>query len=49
MMFWRRRIFARLRVGFTYEEIANEERVTITRIRQIASKGAATARSRQRR
>jgi hypothetical protein len=38
MMFRRRRIFARLRVGFTYEEIANEERVTITRIRQIASK-----------
>jgi hypothetical protein len=38
MMFRRRRIFARLREGFTYEEIANEERVTITRIRQIASK-----------
>ena len=38
MMFRRRRIFARLREGFTYEEIANEERVTITRIRQIVSK-----------
>jgi predicted transcriptional regulator len=33
----RRRIFARLREGFTYEEIANEEGVTITRIRQIVS------------
>ena len=38
MMFRRRRIFVRLRAGFTYEEIANEERVTITRIRQIVSK-----------
>ena len=38
MMFRRRRIFARLREGFTYEEIANEEGVTITRIRQIVSK-----------
>jgi hypothetical protein len=38
MMFRRRRIFVRLREGFTYEEIANEERVTITRIRQIVSK-----------
>jgi hypothetical protein len=38
MMFRRRRIFARLREGFTYEEIASEERVTITRIRQIVSK-----------
>ena len=37
MMFRRRRIFARLREGFTYEEIANEEGVTITRIRQIVS------------
>ena len=38
MMFRRRRIFARMREGFTYEEIANEEGVTITRIRQIVSK-----------
>jgi hypothetical protein len=38
MMFRRRRIFVRLREGLTYEEIANEERVTITRIRQIVSK-----------
>jgi hypothetical protein len=37
MMFRRRRIFVRLREGFTYEEIANEEGVTITRIRQIVS------------
>jgi predicted transcriptional regulator len=37
MMFRRRRIFAQLREGFTYEEIANEEGVTITRIRQIVS------------
>jgi uncharacterized protein YdbL (DUF1318 family) len=38
MTFRRRRIFAGLREGFTYEEIANEEGVTITRIRQIVSK-----------
>ena len=37
MMFRRRRIFARLREGFTYEEIASQEGVTITRIRQIVS------------
>ncbi len=37
MMFRRRRIFARLREGFTYEEIANQEGVTITRIRQIVA------------
>jgi predicted transcriptional regulator len=37
MMFRRRRIFARLCEGLTYEEIANEEGVTITRIRQIVS------------
>jgi hypothetical protein len=37
MLFRRRRIFARLREGFTYEEIASEERVSITRIRQIVS------------
>jgi transcriptional regulator with XRE-family HTH domain len=38
MMFRRRRIFARLREGWTYEEIANGEGVSITRIRQIVSK-----------
>jgi hypothetical protein len=38
MMFRRNRIFARLREGFTYEEIASEERVTVTRIRQIVAK-----------
>ena len=37
MMFRRRRIFAQLREGFTYQEIASEEGVTITRIRQIVS------------
>src|SRR6202521_1495753 len=37
MMFRRRRIFAQLREGWTYEEIANGEGVTITRIRQIVS------------
>jgi DNA-directed RNA polymerase sigma subunit (sigma70/sigma32) len=37
MMFRRRRIFAQLREGFTYQEIAAEEGVTITRIRQIVS------------
>ena len=37
MMFRRRRIFARLREGWTYEEIASGEGVTITRIRQIVS------------
>jgi hypothetical protein len=37
MMFRRRRIFAQLREGFTYQEIANEEGVTVTRIRQIVS------------
>jgi transcriptional regulator with XRE-family HTH domain len=37
MMFRKWRIFARLRAGFTYEEIADEEGVTITRIRQIVS------------
>jgi hypothetical protein len=35
MMFRRRRIFARLREGWTYEEIANGEGVTITRIRLL--------------
>ena len=37
MMFRRRRIFAQLREGFTYEEIANEEGVSSSRIRQIVS------------
>ena len=37
MMFRRRRIFARLREGFTYEEIANEEGLSLSRIRQIVS------------
>ena len=38
MMFRRRRIFAQLREGFTYEEIAAEERVSLSRIRQIVSR-----------
>ena len=38
MMFRRRRIFAQLREGFTYEEIAAEEGVSSSRIRQIVSK-----------
>jgi len=33
----RERIFARLRAGWAYEEIAREERVTIRRVRQIVS------------
>jgi uncharacterized protein YdbL (DUF1318 family) len=37
MMFRRRRIFAQLREGFTYEEIAAEEGVSTSRIRQIVS------------
>jgi hypothetical protein len=37
MMFRRRRVFARLREGFTYDEIANEEGVSSARIRQIVS------------
>jgi transcriptional regulator with XRE-family HTH domain len=37
MMFRRRRIFARLREGFTYDEIAAEEGVSPSRIRQIVS------------
>ncbi len=37
MMFRRRRVFASLREGFTYEEIANEEGVSPSRIRQIVS------------
>ena len=37
MMFRRRRIFVKLREGFTYEEIAAEEGVSPSRIRQIVS------------
>jgi hypothetical protein len=37
MMFRRRRIFAQLREGFTYEEIASEEGVSPSRIRQTVS------------
>jgi hypothetical protein len=37
MMFRRRRIFAQLREGFTYDEIAAEEGVSSSRIRQIVS------------
>jgi hypothetical protein len=37
MIFRRRRIFAQLREGFTYEEIAAEEGVSSSRIRQIVS------------
>ena len=37
MMFRRRRVFAQLREGFTYEEIAPEEGVSASRIRQIVS------------
>ncbi len=36
-MFRRRRVFAQLREGFTYEEIAAEEGVSASRIRQIVS------------
>jgi hypothetical protein len=36
-MFRRRRIFAKLREGFTYEEIASEEGVSLSRIRQIVT------------
>ena len=37
LMFRRRRIFAQLREGFTYEEIAAEEGVSASRIRQIVA------------
>ena len=37
MTFRRRRIFAQLREGFTYDEIAREEGVSPGRIRQIVS------------
>ena len=38
MMFRRRRIFASLREGFTYDEIAADEGVSPSRIRQIVSR-----------
>jgi hypothetical protein len=37
LMFRRRRIFAQLREGFTYAEIAAEEGVSVSRVRQIVS------------
>ncbi len=37
MIFRRRRVFARLREGFTYHEIAAEEGVSSARVRQIVS------------
>ena len=37
MVFRRRRIFGRLREGFTYDEIAAEEGVSNARVRQIVS------------
>src|ERR1700683_1372665 len=37
MVFRRRRIFGRLREGFTHEEIAAEEGVSNARVRQIVS------------
>ena len=37
LMFRRRRVFAQLREGFTYEEIAAEEGVSVSRIRQIVT------------
>jgi hypothetical protein len=37
MIFRRRRIFTQLREGFTYDEIAAEEGVSVSRIRQIVS------------
>jgi Helix-turn-helix domain len=37
LMFRRRRIFAQLREGYTYDEIAAEEGVSPSRIRQIVS------------
>ena len=37
MVWRRRRIFARLREGLSYEEIAAEEGVAITRIRHTVS------------
>jgi hypothetical protein len=37
MIFRRRRVFSRLREGFTYDEIAAEEGVSSARVRQIVS------------
>jgi predicted transcriptional regulator len=37
VMFRRRRVFARLREGLTYDEIASEEGVSSARVRQIVS------------
>jgi predicted transcriptional regulator len=37
MMFRRRRVFARLREGLTYDEIASEEGVSSARVRQIVT------------
>jgi predicted transcriptional regulator len=37
MIFRRKRVFARLREGFTYDEIADEEGVSSSRVRQIVS------------
>ena len=37
MMFRQQRVFSRLREGFTYDEIAHEEGVSSSRIRQIVS------------
>ena len=37
MIFRRRRVFARLREGFTYDEIAAEEGVSSARVRQVVS------------
>jgi hypothetical protein len=37
MMFRRRRVFARLREGFTYDEIAAEEGVSSARVRQVVT------------
>ena len=45
----RRRIFARLREGWAYDEIAREERVSAERIRQIVSGGSRQAGHRPRR
>ena len=37
MILQREHIFARLRLGWAYEDIAREERVTTRRVRQIVS------------
>ena len=41
----RKRIFARLREGWAYDEIAREERVSAERIRQIVSEVSASGSS----